>query len=217
MTRILKESKLIKNSILERIQDGADYPYLYSVIQFGFYDNQGILLPPSIIRQYWDKNEVERTCRLIYNMLKEQCGIKQLYFFIERHAPKSTNRVTGKEIKGRFHLNIISTQIEDDAINKPGRRMKRLMLNDSRIGTPIRRTRYDDIDDMKIDLFNACCRGARWVNRYKYAIKTQVLQKPSDLESTVFYCLKDFKDKSDTDFMDLVVFNSSDYRKGVNS
>ena len=83
MTRILKESNIIKQSIVERIKNGSNYPYLYSVIQFGFYDNQGFLLPPSLIRQYWDKEEVKRTCRMIYNLLKEACKIKELYFFIE--------------------------------------------------------------------------------------------------------------------------------------
>ena len=71
MTRILKESNIIKQSIVDRITNGSNYPYLYSVIQFGFYDNQGFLLPPSLIRQYWDKEEVKRTCRMIYNLLKE--------------------------------------------------------------------------------------------------------------------------------------------------
>tara|TARA_Y100001963_G_C6790281_1_gene455024 strand:+ start:4600 stop:5256 length:657 start_codon:yes stop_codon:yes gene_type:complete len=213
MTKIKEESKLIKNSILERIQNGRDYPYLYSVIQFGFYDNQGFLLPPSVIRQYWDRTEVERTCKLIYNLLKENCKIKELYFFIERHAPKSTSIITGKEIQGRFHLNIISSLIKDDVIERPDRKMRRLMTDDSRIGIPIRRTNYENKKDMKIDLFNACCKRARWVNRYKYSIQTQYLYEPTDLKNTVFYCLKDYQDKSDIDFMDLVVFKASDYEK----
>ena len=43
---------------------------------------------------------------------------------------------------------------------------------------------------MKIELFNACCRKANWVNRYKWSVKTQMLYDPADIESCVFYCLK---------------------------
>ena len=213
MTRILKESNIIKQSIVERIKNGSNYPYLYSVIQFGFYDNQGFLLPPSLIRQYWDKEEVKRTCRMIYNLLKEACKIKELYFFIERHAPTRSSITSKEEVKGRFHLNIISSMIESDVITKPDRKMRRLMLKDSRSGNSIRRTNYTDMDDCKVDLFNACCRGANWVNRYKYAIRTQVVKKHNDLVNTILYSLKEYDDKSDVDFMDVCVFEASDYKK----
>ena len=149
-------------------------------------------------------------------MLKEALGIDYFYFFMERHTP-TYDKYGDIQREGRYHIHLITSGIKDGSINNANRRCRRLLYEQGSIGVPIKHMDFLDIDDMKIDLFNACCRGARWVNRYKYAIKTQVLQKPSYLESTVFYCLKDFKDKSDTDFMDLVVFNSSDYKKGVNS
>jgi len=216
----INESRMIKDSIVKRIKDRSQYPCLYSVIQFGFYDNQGILLPPDIIRQYWDKGAVKKTCRLIYNMLKESCSIDQLYFFIERHAPKRSSIKSGKEVKGRFHLNIISSQITDNSIVNPNRKMRRLMTEEgydkrtsSDMRNSIKTTGYNRMNHMKIDLFNACCRRANWVNRYKYAINTQVLYEPTDLEKTVLYSLKDYEDNADGDFMDLVVFESSDFNK----
>ena len=40
-------TKKIKEAIFNQIQEGIDYPYLYSVITFGFYDNEGYKLPIS--------------------------------------------------------------------------------------------------------------------------------------------------------------------------
>ena len=213
MTKIKNESKIIKEQIKYQIKYNSKYPMIYSVIQFGFYDSSGFLLPPSEIRKYWDKEEVKRTCKLIYNMLKEKCSIEECYFFIERHAPTRSSITSKEEVKGRFHLNIISSMIESDVITKPDRKMRRLMLKDSRSGNSIRRTNYTDMDDCKVDLFNACCRGANWVNRYKYAIRTQVVREENDLVNTVLYSLKDYDDKSDVDFMDVCVFEASDYKK----
>lgn len=204
--------KTIKDAILNQIQEGTDYPYLYSVITFGFYDNQGYKLPYSEIRKYWDKTEVEKTCKLLYNMLKEHFSMNGLWFFIERHTPLLDG--DGEVIReGRFHINIISSNIKDSAIEEPNRKVKRLMLENGRFDVPIENNVYRDLDELKIELFNACCKRANWVNRYKYAIKTQVLYEPTDLENAVFYCLKDFDGKSNTDFTDIVVWKSSDFYK----
>lgn len=204
--------KTIKDAILNQIQEGTDYPYLYSVITFGFYDNQGYKLPYSEIRKYWDKTEVEKTCKLLYNMLKEHFSMNGLWFFIERHTPllDGDGKITRE---GRFHINIISSNIKDSAIEEPNRKVKRLMLENGRFDVPIENNVYRDLDELKIELFNACCKRANWVNRYKYAIKTQVLYEPTDLENAVFYCLKDFDGKSNTDFTDIVVWKSSDFYK----
>jgi hypothetical protein len=202
----------IKRTIFNQIQEGIDYPYLYSVITFGFYDNQGYKLPPSEIRKYWDKEEVNKTCRLIYNMLKEHFGMDGLWFFVERHTPLLNE--DGEVIRqGRFHINLVSSSIKDSSIEEPNRKIRRLMLENGRFDIPIENNVYRDLDELKIELFDACCKKANWVNRYKYSIKTQMLYEPSDLESVVFYSLKDYNDKSGIDFTDIVVFEASDFYK----
>jgi hypothetical protein len=200
----------IKRTIFNQIQEGIDYPYLYSVITFGFYDNQGYKLPPSEIRKYWDKEEVKKTCRLIYNMLKEHFGMDGLWFFVERHTPLLNE--DGEVVRqGRFHINLVSSSIKDGSIEEPNRKIRRLMLENGRFDIPIENNVYRDLDELKIELFDACCKKANWVNRYKYSIKTQMLYEPSDLESVVFYSLKDYNDKSGIDFTDIVVFEASDF------
>jgi hypothetical protein len=202
----------IKRTIFNQIQEGIDYPYLYSVITFGFYDNQGYKLPPSEIRKYWDKEEVNKTCRLIYNMLKEHFGMDGLWFFVERHTPLLNE--DGEVVRqGRFHINLVSSSIKDGSIEEPNRKIRRLMLENGRFDIPIENNVYRDLDELKIELFDACCKKANWVNRYKYSIKTQMLYEPSDLESVVFYSLKDYNDKSGIDFTDIVVFEASDFYK----
>ena len=205
-------TKKIKETILNQIQEGIDYPYLYSVITFGFYDNEGYKLPISEIRKYWDKTEVKKTCRLIYNMLKEHFNMDGVWMFIERHTPLLNE--DGEVIReGRFHLNIISSSIKDSAIEEPNRKVRRLMLENGRFDIPIENNVYRDLDELKIELFNACCKRANWVNRYKYSIKTQMLYEPSDLENAAYYCLKDYDGKSSVDFTDIVVFEASDFYK----
>jgi hypothetical protein len=205
-------TKKIKETILNQIQEGIDYPYLYSVITFGFYDNYGIKLPISEIRKYWDKTEVKKTCKLIYNMLKEHFNMDGLWFFIERHAPLPNEE--GKVIReGRFHLNIISSSIKDSAIEEPNRKVRRLMIEKGRFDTAIENNVYKDLDELKIELFNACCKRANWVNRYKYSIKTQMLYEATDLENATYYCLKDYDGKSSVDFTDIMVFEASDFYK----
>jgi hypothetical protein len=205
-------TKKIKEAIFNQIQEGIDYPYLYSVITFGFYDNEGYKLPMSEIRKYWDKTEVKKTCRLIYNMLKEHFNMDGVWMFIERHTPLLNE--DGEVIReGRFHLNIISSSIKDSAIEEPNRKVRRLMLENGRFDIPIESNVYRDLDELKIELFNACCKRANWVNRYKYSIKTQMLYEPSDLENAAYYCLKDYDGKSSVDFTDIVVFEASDFYK----
>jgi hypothetical protein len=214
----------IKDSIFNLIQGGTDYPYIYSVVEFGFYDNEGFRLPYSEIKKYWIKNEVETTCKLIYNMLKEALGINEIWMFIERHTPLYDDE--GEVVReGRFHLNIITSSIRDVAIEEPNRKCRRLFLQDGKIkGVAIKDCVYnEDLEDLKTDLFNACVRQANWVNRYKYAVKTQFLYEPTDLENVVYYCLADFKGRcedkkgnkisNEIDFMDIIVWDASDFDK----
>lgn len=202
--------KTIKETIFNQVREGEDYPYFYSVITFGFYDNMGYKLPISEIRKYWDKTEVIKTCRLIYNMLKEHFGMDGIWMFIERHTPLLDE--DGDVIReGRFHINIITSSIKDSVIEEPNRKVKRLMLENGKYDVPITNNVYSSIDDLKIELFNSCCKRANWVNRYKYSIKTQMVYDPADLESVSYYCLKDYDKKTNIDFTDIVVFEASDF------
>lgn len=209
--RTIQTNQTIKEHILKQVLESEEYPYYYSVLQFGFYDDNGFRLPGSDIRKYWDRTEVEKTNRLIKNMLREAFGIQQTYFFLERHSPK-LDEYGDMESEGRYHINIITSQIPDSAIEKPNRKCRKLMLeDDSYMGIPIGNRVYSDLDEMKIELFNACCRKANWVNRYKWSVKTQMLYEPTDIEDTVFYCLKEFSPKTGKDFMDVVDFHNSDF------
>ena len=86
-----------------------------------------------------------------------------------------------------------------------------MLEDDSYMGVPIANRVYGDLDEMKIELFNACCRKANWVNKYKWSVKTQMLYDPADIESCVFYCLKEFSPNKGKDFMDVVDFHNSDF------
>ena len=207
-----KEIKIITDALKKQVMEYNEYPYLYSVCSFGFYDNNGIRLQPSTIRKYWDKTEVHKTCRLLYNMLKEHLQVEQVYCFIERHKPELDKY--GDIVKeGRFHINLIATPINDNAVLEPNRRCKRLFYENGRMNVPINQSVYgEDLDDLKIDLVNACCRNANWLNKYSGSVKTQMLYEPQDLSNTIDYCLKDYINKS-YDFTDIVVFKASDFYK----
>ena len=213
-TTIKDTTTPIIDAIVKQIGELDDYPYLYSVIYFGFYDDNGLKLPPSIIRQFWDKEEVNKTSRIIYNSLKETFGMDGVWMFKERHADLLDEY--GEVLKkGKFHLNIITSNIKDRFIEEPNRKIKRLLNDNGRMNIPIKDLQYTDIDELKIELVNACIkRAAKWVNRFQYSIKTQLLLEPSDLEDTTLYCLKEFSKKQNpTDFTDVVCFKSSDFYK----
>ena len=213
-TTIKNTTTPIIDAIIKQVSEGEDYPYFYAVIFFGFYDDNGLKLPPSIIRQFWDKEEVNKTSRIIYNSLKETFGMDGVWMFKERHTDLFDEN--GEVLKkGKFHLNIITSNIKDRIIEEPNRKIRRLLNDNGRMNIPIKDFQYTDIDELKIELVNACIkRASNWVNRFQYSIKTQLLLEPSDLEDTTLYCLKEFSKKQNpTDFTDVVCFKSSDFYK----
>ena len=209
----------VKDTLVKQVL-GYGGTYYYSVITFGFLDKYGIPLPPSIIHKYWDKTEVEKTCRIIYRSLKETFNIENIFMFIERHKPMLDK--DGDIIKeGRFHLNIITTGIDDHIIECPNRKVRKLLLENGDLGIPIQNIQYKDIEDIKIDLFNVCCKRFQWLNNYNSTIETQPLPTEKDVENVVYYCLGDwtgkYKDKKGNptrniiDFTDIIVWKSSDF------
>ena len=207
MSEIKYEIPIIKDSIHTFIKNKIGSNSIFSTIEFGFYDDEGYKLPPSIIRKYWDKTEVRKTNTLIKNMLKEAFGINQFFFFIERHSPVLDE--FGEVVsEGRFHIHFLTSCINDMAITEPNRRCKRLILY-TKAGNAIP---YNNINDYKINLFDKCCRQANWINRYNYSIKTSYNKNNSDLRKRVHYCLKNYKpDKQD--FMDIIDFDNSSFNK----
>jgi hypothetical protein len=79
---IEEEKEMIYDAIKSQIIEYNEYPYIYSVVVFGFYDDNGKRLSISEMKKFWDKYEVERTCRLIYNLIKE--NLKTLQKSIKR-------------------------------------------------------------------------------------------------------------------------------------
>ena len=145
----------IKESIVSCIRDGSEYPYIFTTLTFGFYDNDGKLLPPEEIRKFWDKSEVYRTNRLIRNLLIEALGIDHFYFFVERHAP-TYDKYGDVAREGRFHVHLITSGIDSSMLNNPNRKCRRL-FSDIDAG-------HFHTDELSIELFNACCRKADWIN-----------------------------------------------------
>ena len=72
---------------------------------------------------------------------------------------------------------------------------------------------FNTLDDLKIELFNTCCRQANWINRYNYSIQTQVLETRKDLRNTAMYCLKDYDEQDGLCFTEVIDFESSDFIK----
>ena len=203
--------QLVKDKLVEQLSELQEFPFYYVVVQFGFYDNTGMKLPQTEVRKFYDKEQVSKTCKLIRNKIREALNPLQQYFFLERHTPLLDEY--GDTIQeGRFHINLIVSPITDDAVLEPNRKCRRLLSQPDydKFGIPIENQTYQDIEEYKVALLNACIRTCGWVNKYQYSVKTQLVETPEDLEEVSNYCLKTYKDGG-KDFMDIVEFSSSDF------
>ena len=213
MEPLNKNYGIISNTIIKQILEYDTFPYYYSVVMFGFYDDLGHKLSPVTIEKFWDRDECEKTAKRIYNALKETFGTDCVWSFIERHKDTIEIDDYGNETitTGKFHLNIIHTFVPDRFIEEPNRKIKRLMGDNNRFGFTIKDRQYPDIEDLKIDLYDACIvRSCDWVNRFQHSLKTQPLLEPCDVEETIHYCLKDYKDGK-ISFQDVVLWKASDF------
>jgi hypothetical protein len=213
MEPLNKNYKIISDTIIKQILQYDVYPYYFSVVTFGKYSDLGHKLSPVTIEKFWDRNECERTAKRIYNALKETFGTDCVWSFIERHKDNIEIDDYGNETitKGRFHLNLVHTFVPDRFIEEPERKIKRLMGDNNRFGFTIKDQRYQDIEDLKIDLYDACIvRSCDWVNRFQHSVKTQPLLEPCDVEETIHYCLKDYKDGK-ISLQDVVLWKASDF------
>ena len=197
------EREVVKDLIVQNINEVSGGGWFYSVIHYGNYGNDGVLLDWEERRWMFNKEEVRRVHRYLRRLLREHFRVEYLYFTMERHQ-SSLERIEegphiqyGDERKGKYHTNILISPISDDLIRKPHSKLSRLLneLHSRHYG--------EDLVDLKIDLINSCLRKCPWVNRYIPSVKTQVLNSVHDLTRTGHYSLKDITSKG-LDFMDVL-------------
>ena len=210
------EGELIRELIVQNIKEISGSQWFYSVIHYGNYGNDGVLLDWEERKWMYNKEEVRRVHRYIRRLLREHFKVECLYFTLERHQ-SSLERIEegphlqyGDEKKGKYHSNILISPISDDLLENPHSKLSRLWDEPGRMGIPIHSLQYnEDLIDLKIDLINTCLRKCPWVNRYTPSVKTQVLESLDDLYNTGHYTLKDITRKG-LDFMDVLDTQNSD-------
>ena len=210
------EGELVKNLIVQNIQEVSSDKWFYSVIHYGNYGNDGVLLDWEERRWMYNKEEVRRVHRYLRRLLREHFKVDCLYFTMERHQ-SSLERIEegphlqyGDERKGKYHTNILISPISDNLLEEPHSKLSKLWNEPGRMGIPIHSLQYDeDLIDLKIDLINSCLRKCPWVNRYGPSVKTQVLDSPDDLWNVSHYSLKDITQLG-IDFIDVLDWDNSD-------
>jgi len=210
------EQELIKNLIVQNIQEVSNDNWFYSVVHYGNYGNDGVLLDWEERKWMYQKEEVKKVHRYLRRLLREHFKVDCLYFTMERHQ-SSFERIEegphlqyGDERKGKYHTNILISPISDDLIENPHSKLSRLWEEPGRMGIPINSLQYnEDLIDLKIDLINSCLRKCPWVNRYTPSVKTQILESPDDLWNVSHYSLKDITQLG-MDFMEVLDWENSD-------
>lgn len=210
------EREVVKDLIVQNIQEVSGGEWFYSVIHYGNYGNDGVLLDWEERKWMYNKEEVRRVHRYLRRLLREHFRVECLYFTMERHQ-SSLERIEegphlqyGDERKGKYHTNILISPISDNLLEEPHSKLSKLWNEPGRMGIPIHSLQYDeDLIDLKIDLINSCLRKCPWVNRYGPSVKTQVLDSPDDLWNVGHYSLKDIT-LLGIDFMDVLDWDNSD-------
>ena len=210
------EREVVKDLIVQNIQEVSGGEWFYSVIHYGNYGNDGVLLDWEERKWMYNKEEVRRVHRYLRRLLREHFRVECLYFTMERHQ-SSLERIKegphlqyGDERKGKYHTNILISPISDNLLEEPHSKLSKLWNEPGRMGIPIHSLQYDeDLIDLKIDLINSCLRKCPWVNRYGPSVKTQVLDSPDDLWNVGHYSLKDITQLG-IDFMDVLDWDNSD-------
>jgi len=210
------EGELVKNLIVQNIQQLSRDEWFYSVIHYGNYGDDGVLLDWEKRRWMYHKEEVKRVHRYLRRLLREHFRVECLYFTLERHQ-SSYERIEegphlqyGDEKKGKYHTNILISPISDDLLENPHSKLSKLWDEPGRMGVPIHSLQYnEDLIDLKIDLINSCLRKCPWVNKFRPSVRTQVLKTPEDLWNVGHYSLKDITRKG-LDFMEVLDWENSD-------
>tara|TARA_B100000579_G_scaffold183697_1_gene149629 strand:- start:130 stop:882 length:753 start_codon:yes stop_codon:yes gene_type:complete len=230
----------VENTLWNKIEPHTKYltnnqEFYYSVVRYADW-NQDFSQPRW---DFYNLTSVKKTHRMIYRMLKEAFKVDKIYMFSERHKPQEHHyyealslpakkgclnpefQIGNVKHKGRFHTNIIMSHIKNERVKKPNSKCKRLFKTnveyDNRkpinINTKVMLQQYNNIQDLKVDLINACIEQPDWVcENEKNNIKTQVLKRPIDVKKVLHYCMKECYEKG-TDFTEVVDFNNSDFSK----
>ena len=231
MTTILSSKRIdreVEKRLWKQIEPHTNSDFYYSVITFSDWLQD-------FNNPRWDFsniNSVRKTNRLLYRMLKEAFKIDYIYMFPERHSPEkehyyealslphkggdflSPEYQTGDvRIKGRFHTNILMSNIKDERITNPNSKCRRLFKLSGDGIKPVNQKKFNSIDTLKIELINACCKKPNWVSEYQLnAVKTQVLKGPSNVKRVLHYCMKECYNNG-TDFTEVIDFDNSDFKK----
>ena len=210
------EGELVKNLIVQNMQELSGDQWFYSVIHYGNYGDDGALLDWEERKWMYNKEEVRRVHRYLRRLLREHFKVECLYFTLERHQ-SSLERIEegphlqyGDEKKGKYHSNILISPISDSLLENPHSKLSKLWDEPGRMGIPIHSLQYnEDLIDLKVDLINSCLRKCPWVNRFRPSVKTQVLETPEDLWNVGHYSLKDITQLG-LDFMEVLDWENSD-------
>ncbi len=129
-----EERKQIKNSIVQNIQEVSGGQWIYSVIHYGNYGNDGLKKDWETMRWMYNKNHMVSSVHpYLKRLLREHFKIKYLYFTPERHQSslerieEGPNLQYGDEKKGKYHTNILISPISDDLIRTPHSKLSRLI------------------------------------------------------------------------------------------
>jgi len=210
------EGEVVKNLIVKNIQEVTGKKWFYSVIHYGNYGNDGVLLDWGERRWMYNKEEVKKVHRFLRRLLREHFKVECIYFTLERHQStyerieEGPHLQYGDELKGKYHTNILISPISDDLLENPHSKLSKLWDEPGRMNIPIHPLQYnEDLIDLKIDLINSCLRKCPWVNRFRPSVKTQVLETPEDLWNVGHYSLKDITQLG-LDFMEVLDWENSD-------
>ena len=211
------EAELVKNLIVQKIENLSQGQWFYSVIHYGDRDDSGMLRDWDERKWLYQKQHMEGVHRRLRRTLKEHFSKDICMVFTwERHQGTQEKIEVGSHIQygdekqGKYHTNLLLGPITDLQIEEPRSKLKRLWEHPGRLGIPISHQVYeDDLIDLKIDLINACIRLHPDVNRFRPSVNTQVLEETDDFLNASHYCLKDITNKG-LDFMDVLDTNNSD-------
>lgn len=213
-----EEGQILKNLILQNIQELSGGQWFYSVIHYGDYGDDGLLRTWNDRRGLYREEHIRKNHRRIKTTLKEYWGKDILtYFTLERHQDIQEVITTGGPIqygdtkRNKFHTNLIVGPISDEVLENPNSKLQRLWESPGRMGIPISQLTYNpyDLTDLKIDLLNSTIRLHPDVNNYSHSVKTQLLETSEDIWEVFDYSLKDITRKG-LDFMEVLDIENSD-------
>ena len=85
------------------------------------------------------------------------------------------------------------------------------MSKDNERGNPIENSVYSDIEEVKVDLLNACIRQAEQIGNHKPSVNIQVIDK-GDEKKVLDYCLKQVYNDS-KNLLEVIDFQNSNFYK----